>query len=325
MDLTVRPLVTVVIPARNEAAYIEACVRSVVAQNVDGGLEVLVLDGRSSDATAELARAAGATVIENEQRGIPSAMNLGLAAARGEILLRFDAHAEMPGGYVEACVRALREERAVNVGGWCDVRAAGPWGRALGAALASTLGVGNPRLWRRPQPPLERRPDVDSVPFGCFRADAVRAVGGWRGELQANEDFELNHRLRAAGGRIVFDPAVAAVYKPRESLPAIGRQYWNYGRWKAAVLASSPRSLRPRQLAPPALFAVAGAAILPSRARGFARRTLAAYCLLLAVVARRSGAGWRTAAVLATVHAAWGAGLLCHASARAARRLLSGA
>src|SRR3712207_3896815 len=97
------PRVSVVIPARNEARHIEACVRSVLAQQVDGGAEVLVVDGMSTDATAELARRAGATVIENAKQTIPAAMNAGLAAAAGEVLIRFDAHAEMAEGYVAAC------------------------------------------------------------------------------------------------------------------------------------------------------------------------------------------------------------------------------
>src|SRR5919201_242005 len=133
--------VSVVIPALNEATHIERCVRSVLAQEFAGGLEVLVVDGRSSDGTAELARRAGATIVDNPVGGIPAAMNRGLASASGSVLLRFDAHAEMPAGYVEACIRALEEESgAASVGGWRDARGDGPWGQALGAALASPLG-----------------------------------------------------------------------------------------------------------------------------------------------------------------------------------------
>src|SRR5438552_270872 len=107
----VAPRVSVVIPALNEERYIDACVRSVLRQEVEGGLEAIVVDGRSNDRTAELAERAGARVVRNEARTIPSGLNAGLAAARGEIVVRFDAHAEMPPGYVDACVRALTEER----------------------------------------------------------------------------------------------------------------------------------------------------------------------------------------------------------------------
>jgi succinoglycan biosynthesis protein ExoA len=302
--------VSVVIPALDEAAHIERCVRSVLAQEVDGGLEVIVVDGRSADGTAELARAAGARVIENAARGIPAGLNRGLDAAEGEVVVRFDAHAEMPAGYVAACVRAIDEEKgAASVGGWREPRGRGPWGRALAAALASPLGVGHALIWRRPPAGMPRR-DVEHVPLGCFRVSTLRAVGGWREDLLTNEDFDLDHRLRKAGGRVVFDPEIWSVYYARETLGAIARQYWRYGRWKAAMLVSAPESLRPRQLAPPALVLTVAVAAFGSRLRSPARRLLLAYALVLCAAAARSPAGWRLAPVLATMHLGWGAGLL---------------
>lgn len=299
------PRVSIVVPALDEARYIEACVRSALAQDVDGGLEVVVADGGSTDGTAELARAAGARVVANPERTIPAALGVLLEAAEGEVLVRFDAHAEMPPGYVRACLRALAEEPgAGNVGGWREPRGRGPWGRACAAALASPLGVGNARIWRAP-PPGARRRDVETVPLGCFPVEALRRVGGWRRDLLANEDFELNHRLREAGYRVVFDPAIHSVYYPRESAGAIARQYWRYGRWKAVMLAGEPESLRPRQLAPVALLAVAAAAPVSRPARALA----GAYVAGLAAAAARSGAGWRVAPTLAAMHLPWALGL----------------
>jgi succinoglycan biosynthesis protein ExoA len=305
----VPPRVTVLIPALDEAAHIERCVQSVLAQDVDGGLEVIVVDGRSRDATPELARAAGARVVDNAARGIPAGLNQGLEEAQGEVIVRFDAHAEMPPGYVAACVRAIDEEReAGSVGGWREPRGRGPWGRALAAALASPLGVGHSSIWRRPKGSGRR--EVEHVPLGCFRAETLRRVGGWREELLTNEDFDLDHRLRKAGKRIVFDPQIWSVYYARESLGAIARQYWRYGRWKAAMLVSAPESVQPRQLAPPALVSVVLLAGSSSRVGRAARRALVLYALVLGAAAGRSTAGWRLAPVLATMHLAWGGGLL---------------
>jgi glycosyltransferase involved in cell wall biosynthesis len=313
-----RPRVSVVVPARNEEASIEECVRSILAQDVDGELEVLVVDGDSGDGTAELARAAGATVIGNPDRTTPIALNCGLAAARADVLLRFDAHSEMAQGYIAACLRALAEEPGcVNVGGWCEVRGRGPWGRAVAAALASPLGVGNPRLWRRPRG--SGRQDVETVPFGCFPTETLRRVGGWRPDLVRNQDFELNHRLRAGGGRIVFDPDIWFVYRPRESLGELWRQYWQFGSWKANVLAGAPRSLRPRQLAPPLLLATAAGSV-GGPLRRAARRALLLYALAVAFEAVRTRA-WRTAPVLVTIHVAWGCGFAAGGAAQARRRL----
>lgn len=305
-----RPRVSVIVPARNEAADIEACVTSILAQEFEWGLEVLVVDGMSSDETAELARKAGAVTIPNPDRLTPAALNRGLEAARGSIVVRFDAHSEMPTRYVDRLVNALGEEAgAVNVGGWADVRGSGPWSRAIAAALRSPAGVGNPRLWRRPRPGTGRR-DVETVPFGCFPVEALRRAGGWREDLVRNQDFELNHRLRRAGGRIVFDPDVCFVYHPRESLVALARQYWGFGRYKAVTLALAPESLRLRQLAPIGLLAVLAAALGPTRAAPPARAVLLAYAALVAMAARRAGGGWRTGPVLATIHLCWGAGLV---------------
>jgi succinoglycan biosynthesis protein ExoA len=304
-----RLLVSVIVPARDEAAHIGACVRSILAQEVAGEVEVVVADDTSRDETAELARQAGATVVANERGGISAGLNSALAAARGDVIARFDAHAEMPPGYLAACVRALDEEPdAASVGGWVHAEGAGPWGRATAAALESRLGVGHPLKWR--QPNGSGRRTVEHVPFGCFPVERLRAVGGWREDLPANEDFELDHRLRQAGGRIVFDPAISIVYRPRESLAGLATQYWRYGRAKALVMRDAPSSTRPRQLAPPALLATLALAAAPTPLRGAARLATGAYAIAVTGASARSGGGWRTAVAMVTMHATWGAALV---------------
>ncbi len=316
-----RPRVSVIIPARNEEEHIEACVRSILEQDADGGLELIVADGSSVDRTADLARKAGATVIPNRDGNTPAGLNAALGHCRGEVVVRFDAHAEMPPGYVAACLQALNGERRPScVGGWRRVAGRGPWGRATGAALGSRFGVGNPRLWREPSADDEPR-EVETVALGCWSAAQLRAVGGWNERYVRNQDFELNHRLRRAGGVVVFHPRIWSVYKPRESPAAIVRQYWQYGRFKALLLAEEPGSLRPRQLAPVGLMATVLAAVVPSPARVAARAGLVLYAGTLAGVAARSGAGWRTAAVLSTMHFTWGAGLVSGVAGVAAKRV----
>jgi succinoglycan biosynthesis protein ExoA len=317
------PRVSVIVPARDEAAHISACVRSIVAQDVPDGLEVIVADGRSTDATAELARSAGAVVVDNPLQTTPAGLNAALAAARGEVIVRFDAHAEMPPGYVAACVRALEEEAgALSVGGWVQIDGAGPWGRALGAALASRVGTGNPRPRRQPRSG-DGRVDVDGFAFGAWRAEVLREHGGWDERFLRNQDFELSHRLRRAGGRVVFDPAIWSTYRPRESFRRIARQYWDYGRFKALAFTSAPQSIRPRQLAPLALLATAAAALTRARLARPARAALGAYAVALGVATARSRGGWRTLPVLATIHAAWGGGLVVGLLRIALRRLFA--
>jgi glycosyltransferase involved in cell wall biosynthesis len=316
-----RPRVSVIVPARNEEEHIESCVRSILEQDADDGLELIVADGRSIDRTADLARQAGAIVIQNRDGNTPAGLNAALAHSRGEVVIRFDAHAEMPPGYVAACVQALNgDRRPACVGGWRRVEGRGPWGRATGAALASRFGVGNPRLWREPSAADAPR-EVDTVALGCWSAAQLRAVGGWNDRYLRNQDFELNHRLRRAGGTVVFDPRIWSVYTPRESPVAIARQYWQYGRFKALLLAEEPGSLQPRQLAPLGLMATVLAAVVPSPARVTARAGLVFYTLTLGGVAARSGAGWRTAAVLSAMHFTWGAGLVSGIAEIAAKRV----
>jgi succinoglycan biosynthesis protein ExoA len=277
---------------------------------VEGGLEVIVADGRSSDETAQLARALGATVVDNPAKTTPTALNAALAVARGSIVVRFDAHGRMPPGYVEASVKALDEEEgAVGVGGWIQVEANGPWGRAIGAALGSRFGIGNARSWRRPGPG-QGRLDVETFPLGSWPTESLRAVGGWDERFLRNQDYEMNYRLRSRGGRIIFDPAVWSHYRPRESFRGLARQYWDYGRFKALTIATAPRSLHPRQIAPVLLLATTAAAIMPNEVGWLARRTLAGYVLLIGGVAATSRGGWRTAPALMTIHGVWGAGVL---------------
>jgi GT2 family glycosyltransferase len=285
-------------------------------------MEVIVADGGSTDETATLARSTGATVVDNPKGNTPAGLNTALAAARGEIVVRFDAHGTMPPGYVAASVRALDEEAgAVGAGGWVQVQASGPWGRATGAALASRFGIGNARSWRRPRSG-QPRVDVDTFPLGCWPVDRLRAIGGWDERFVRNQDFELNYRLRESGGRLVFDPAIWSFYRPRESLREIGRQYWDYGRFKALTVATSPRSLRPRQLAPVGLLATATAALLPIRAaRTTARVALAGYGLVLGGATASSRGGWRAMVVFPTIHGVWGAGLVVGLAQNEARSL----
>jgi succinoglycan biosynthesis protein ExoA len=304
-----RHRVSVIIPARNEAAHIRRCVESVLGQLPAEELEVIVADGLSGDATAELAREAGARVVANPARLTPSGLNRALAAATGDVIVRFDAHGEMLPGYLQACLDALDEDPgAANVGGWCEPGGTGPWARATGAALASRLGVGNRRLWRRP-PPGRRREAVDTVHFGCWRAQVLRDAGGWNEQYARNQDFELNLRLRRAGGRVMFDPAIGSIYYPRESFRGLVQQYWGYGVFKGKMIAEDPRSLRPRQLAPLVLLAVAALSAAPGRFGQAARVGVAGYAGLLAAVAARGRGGWRTAPALAAMHLAWGGGV----------------
>ena len=151
---------------------------------------------------------------------------------------------------------------------------------------------------------------METFPLGCWPAESLLAAGGWDERLLRNQDYDLNYRLRSNGGRIIFDPKVWSYYRPRESLHALARQYWDYGRFKALTLANAPGSLHSRQLAPIGLLGTAVVALSPGDAGRLARRVLSGYALLIGGVAVKSRGGWRTVPVLITIHGVWGAGLL---------------
>jgi succinoglycan biosynthesis protein ExoA len=319
VDLTAKEedaeLVTVVIPAKDEETFIGACLESVLAQG-ETSLQVIVVDGGSRDGTREVVRryAQGDDRVEllvNDDGRIPTSLNLGLRAARGRWLVRVDAHSTIPSGYVATIVRHLATGRWGGVGGRKDGVAETPAGRAMAAALASPFGVGNSTYHHGTQ--LQT---VDHIPFGAYPTALLREVGGWDERLSANEDYELDYRLRSNGQKLLFDPGVAIAWRCRETIGDLFRQYRRYGRGKAVVARMHPRSVRLRHLAAPALVAGWAAALcialLWPPILAFA--TLPYFLALAAaavVTARRMGdlGAWpRIGVAFAAMHAGWGLG-----------------
>ncbi len=248
------PFVSVIIPARNEARHIGACLSSLLRGGYPATrLEVLVVDGRSADGTrAAVARLARRTpvpvvVLDNPRGLIPTALNLGIAHARGEVLVRADAHTLYPPGYLRRCVQVLHETGARNVGGPIETRpgADTPQARAIALVLAHPFGVGN-SAFRTTQ----RACEADTVPFGCFPASVFNEIGLFDERLHRNEDFCLNRRLRRAGGRIVLDPRLRSTYLSRATLDGFLRQAWQNGMWNALSHFLDPGSITPRHVAP---------------------------------------------------------------------------
>jgi len=310
-------LVTVLVPARNERRTIEACLGSILEQHY-GNLQVIVVDGASTDETPELVAriAAGDSRVEmvTEARpSIPTALNTGLAAARGTWLVRVDAHSTVPPDYVGHAVGRLREGRWGGVGGRKDGVGETAAGRAIAAAMASRFGVGN-SLYHHGTAETH----VDHVPFGAYPVALLRAVGGWDERLTANEDYELDYRLRRAGHRLLFDPALEIRWESRQSVRDLAKQYYRYGRGKADVAALHPASLSPRHLVPPAFVAYAGAALAvaavrPARGLAMLAPYAAALAAASALTARRLEQAEERAQVplaFLAMHVPWGAGFL---------------
>lgn len=317
------PLVSVIMPVRNEERFVEGALAGVLA-TTGVALEVLVVDGRSTDGTADRVRAVAARdprvrLLDNPAQIVPVALNLAIRESRGEIVMRADAHAELPPDYITVLVAQLLATGATNVGGVCETLPGE--GTAQAEAIASTLsspwGVGGATFRTGADAPTW----VDTVPFGCWRKSVLEALGGFDEAMVRNQDDELNGRIIAGGGRILLVPSVRIRYFARPTLTALGRMYFQYGWFKPLALRKIGRAVTVRQFVPAlAVLALGGGVVwwvaLPDPLRWFGAAPFMAYALFLALAMVGIGRGHRGAVwpwiplALATIHLANGLGFL---------------
>lgn len=267
--MTELPRVSIVLPCRNEAKYIARCLDTLLATTYPHDrLELLVMDGASEDKTREIVlqyaeRYPWIRLLDNPRRIVPAALNAGIRAATGELVVRVDAHALYPPDYLRRLVDALIANGADNVGGPVIVLPARrtATGRAIAIALAHPFGVGN--SWFRIGSAQPRW--VDTVAYGCWRRDLFDKVGLFDEELVRDQDEEFNYRTTAQGGRVLLVPEAVSYYYARPSPRLAGRMLYQYGYFKPLVALKVGRIATVRQLAPP-LFVLAlilGAALAP--------------------------------------------------------------
>lgn len=297
-----QPTVTIAIPAFNEERNLGRTLESVAAQSYDSIVEVIVADGGSTDRTRFVAeQVPGTRVIDNPGRIQAVGLNRIVEIATGEIIVRVDAHCELPRDYVQNCVRALAQTDAAMVGGSMVPVAASGMGRAVAAAMRSRVGAGPARFHRGGEAGW-----VDTVYLGAYATDLARVVGGYDETLATNEDAEFAIRMARRGG-IWFDPSIRAFYTPRASVREVAQQFYRYGVGRAATIRRHPTCVKARQFAAPAF--------LLGLASPWRKQVGAAYLGVLAIgslQARDEGIGVvaRVPAVLTAMHLSWGIGLL---------------
>jgi succinoglycan biosynthesis protein ExoA len=247
-----RPLVSIVMPVRNEAAYLDDSFRAIDAQTYPADrMEILVVDGGSTDATVETVRRRSESDPRTRLLGgagvnTPRAMNVGIEASRGAYVAKVDGHGFVNPAFIALAAETLDGDPAVGcVGGIIEPMATTAVQRAIQVARFSRLGVGGGVYTARPV-----RQDVDTVQCGVYRRSVLDAIGGFDPDMQFGEDEEINHRVRAAGARIVLEPAMQFRYHVRPTLKALFRQYFNYGRARIKVVRKHPGFLRPKHLVP---------------------------------------------------------------------------
>jgi succinoglycan biosynthesis protein ExoA len=310
------PFVSVVLPVYNEERHIEACLASVLGQDYPADrYEVLVADGGSSDHTRDIVERVGAgrdvRIIDNPGRLQAAGLNLAIRASRGSVIARQDGHAEWQPSHLRAAVELIRSSGADNVGGLQDAHGESPMGRAIACAMHSPFGVGGARFR------YSSRPESARTAFlGVFRRAAFERVGLFNEAFPPHEDYELNQRIRDSGGVILFSPDIRTRYHARESLRALARQYFLYGRAKVRVARTNHRVLRPYHLvAPLALVALPTLAFTARHGRPrIVALALALYASASLEQTLRCGSGEpaavlvRIPVVFATLQVAWGSG-----------------
>jgi glycosyltransferase involved in cell wall biosynthesis len=247
------PFVSVIMPVRNEAGFIERSLGAVLAQDYPpGSLEVVIADGISTDETVSIIEKLAAAskipvyVVKNRERIAPTGLNRAIEKARGEIIVRVDGHCEIAPDYVKNCVRHLQENKAEGVGGPIETIGENLRARAIAIAMSSKFGVGGSTF----RTVKDREVLVDTVAFPGYRRDVLINAGVFNEELVRNQDDEFNYRVRKFGGRILLAPDVRSRYYSRSGFRALWRQYFQYGYWKIRVLQLHPKQMSARQFAP---------------------------------------------------------------------------
>jgi glycosyltransferase involved in cell wall biosynthesis len=239
-------------PIRNEERAISRVLDCLLAQDYpQDRLEILVADGMSTDGTRRIVSAAAAgdsrvRLLDNPQRIMASGFNLGLKAARGDIIIMMGGHTEVATNYVWTSASLLQKRLADCVGGPINTVGETAVAQAISLAMSSRFGVGGSAF----RIGCRERKYVDTVAFGAYTRNIVDRAGPLDEEFVRNQDDEFNYRMRKLGGRILIDPELRSWYTSRSSIRSLWRQYFQYGYWKVRVLQKHPRQMQLRQFVP---------------------------------------------------------------------------
>lgn len=314
------PLVSVVLPVRNESHFIEDSLAAIFAQDYPAELtEIIVADGMSNDGTREIIeRLQGShpnlRLIDNPKRIVTTGVNAAIAASKGEVIVWLGGHCAVAPDFVSQSVKMLEEHPdAWSVGGPVVSTGRSPLGKAVAAAMSHRLGVGNA---------THRFPDYEGygegAPFPVVRRWVFDRVGNYDEKLVRNQDDEFNYRMALAGGKVYLTPRISATYYVRESLALLWRQYFQYSFWRIPVIRKHQRPTTLRQMAPLLFYITVialGAIGLWRRQPLIALGLPAVYtsALLLAGASLTPKLGFavacRVPAAIATMHAAYATGL----------------
>jgi succinoglycan biosynthesis protein ExoA len=257
------PIVTLIVAMRNEERHVSRCVESLLAQDYPADrLDVLFMDGRSTDRTREIVSSliggrVGFELVDNPGVIQSIAWNLGIERARAGLVGIVSAHSELASDYVTRAVETLQRTGADLVGGPARAESESVVGEAIALAMSTRFGVGGAEFRYATE-----ENDVDTVFMGVCKRELYERIGGFDAEMVRNQDDELSYRLLEHGGRIVCNPAIRSVYRNRATLKSLWKQYFDYGRWKVRVMQKHPQQMRPRHFVPFLFVSTVGASVL---------------------------------------------------------------
>jgi len=281
-----RVLITAVVASYNEERHIGECIRGLLRQrDIDGEIEIIVVDGGSRDRTVEIVRGFPEfgdriRLFENPGRLQVYAWNIGIREAKGKFVTLISAHTEYSETYLRSCLEAQRRTGAANVGGVQVAVGDGAVGNVIAWAMQSPFGIGNGsfRYGRKAA-------YVDHV-FTFFAEKAtLDSIGEFDEAFAVNEDCEFNYRVRKAGYRIYCSPDIRVRYHARASIPALARQMYRYGFWRRRTQLVHPEYVPRRVYGPPLLVAglIGSALLLVAHQAWLAAIIPSAYAAFLAV------------------------------------------
>ncbi|MEU0073050.1 glycosyltransferase family 2 protein [Streptomyces sp. NPDC006332] len=329
------PAVSVIMPVLDEERHLRGAVQAILTQEYAGEMEVVIALGPSTDRTDEIAAELVAETASHTNKRVvtvpnptgrtPAALNAAIKASRHPIVVRVDGHGMLSPDYITTAVRLLEETGAQNVGGIMHAEGENDWEHAVAAAMTSKIGVGN-AVFHTGGAACE----AETVYLGVFRREALEQQGGYNEEFIRAQDWELNFRIREAGGLIWFSPELKVSYRPRPSVRALAKQYKDYGRWRHVVARYHQGSINLRYLAPPtAVCAIAAGIVVGAALTPWGFVIPGGYLAAIALGSVPAGKGLPLKArlqipvALATMHMSWGWGFLTSPKSLAKRVIAS--
>lgn len=253
--MTELPFVSALIVMRNEQNYIEPSLMSFVNQTYPKDkYEIIIVDGESTDDTLNIVKRiiqeyATETfkirIVDNPKRILASGWNIGIQAAKGEYVIRIDAHAEAALDFIEKSVQTILEVDAACVGGKLDSIPVEGDDLLVSKVLSSSFGVGNSSFRVS-----DKAGYADTAVYGLYRKTVFDEAGFFDERLVRNQDIDLHSRIKKAGYKFYFNPEIKAVYHTRSSVKKMVKQAFGNGKWNMVLIKKGTSALSLRHLVP---------------------------------------------------------------------------